>query len=306
MTSTPSTTANLGCIVLAHDDPVQVRRLIAALDPFPVFLHCDARAPEDTWRAMTHDLPARCTLLPRRATPWARWPVVQVEIDAFRTALAAAPELTHLAVLSGADYPLVSTERISAFLAEQLGRSILTMKPLPYANWGRSGGYSRLRFPHTSFRRQIVPLPFPRRLPAGIAFAGGEHWKILARDHAQAVVEVADTRPDLLAFWKRSWASDETFVPSVLNTPAFVPGFAADHIDDDAWYIAWNRPRQQSPPFLDVDDLATLEAAAAGADGGLPRLLARKFSTARSTELLDRIDRFRSGGVRVDGSGTRR
>jgi hypothetical protein len=183
--------------------------------------------------------------------------------------------------------------QIADVLAEHAGRSILMTKPFPYENWGRSGGFSRLRYPHSSVGRRIIRIPVPRRLPVGVAFAGGSAPKLLARHHVEGVLRVAESRSDLVAFWKRAWTADETFVPSILNTPAFVPDWATHHVPDDAWYMAWNEPKQKSPPWLGAVDFPTLRAAAQGKGGAIPRLFARKFSTGHDTVVLDMLDVMR-------------
>ena len=50
----------LACVVLAHADPIHVRRLVAALEPFPVYLHCDSRTSPSVYAEMTDGLPSRC------------------------------------------------------------------------------------------------------------------------------------------------------------------------------------------------------------------------------------------------------
>src|SRR3954454_16524877 len=90
---------SLACVVLAHTDPEQVRRLVTALAPFPVFLHCDARTPDDVFARMTTDLPDRVRLMPRRRTAWARWENVAAELDGYRAALVDT-DASHVAVLT--------------------------------------------------------------------------------------------------------------------------------------------------------------------------------------------------------------
>lgn len=291
---------SLACVVLAHTDPVHVRRLVAALDPFPVFLHCDQRTPDDVFAAMTADLPDRCVVLDRLRTGWARWENVAAELAGYRAALAAT-DATHIALLTGADYPLATTAEIRAFLAEHEGRSIALYLPMPQRRWGRSGGLARLRYRHRAWRKHMLRLPIPRRLPADIVPAGGSQVKVLARQHAQAVVGVADARPDLVRFWRSSWVADETFVGSVLSSPSLVPGWAGEHVADDLWWIGWGGQRSKSPPWLDLSHLDRLVAARQGAGAGrVPRLFARKFSTAVSTPLLDAVDESLRAAVGAD------
>jgi len=281
---------SLACVVLAHTDPVQVRRLIAALEPFPVFLHCDRNTPDDIFAAMTTDLPDRCVVLDRLSTGWAKWENVAAELAGYRAALATT-DATHVALLTGADYPLAPTAEISAFLAGHRGRSIALYLRMPQRRWGRAGGFARLRYRHLAWRKHMLRLPIPRRLPADVVPVGGSQLKVLARRHAQAVIDVTEARPDLVRFWRWSWIADETFVGSVLNSPNLVPRWAAEHIDADMWWIGWGGQRRKSPPWLDLSYLDRLVAARGGDQDGVPRLFARKFSSVGGAPLLDAIDR---------------
>ena len=278
----------LACVVLAHNDPAHVRRLIHALDPFPVFLHCDLRTPDDVFGAMTTDLPDRCRVLTRLPTPWATWNAVAAEISGYRAALAQT-DAGHIAMLSGSDYPLVDSARIQEYLASRQGVSIASFDPLPRAAW-RGGGLQRLRYRHRPFRRHMLRLPIPRRIPADVAPAGGSVLKVLARHHVQQLVDTYDARPDLVAFWRSSWCADETFVPTVMNTPAFVPDWSDAHVDADLWFIDWLSGGGKSPEWLTEAHLPVL-AERSRATVGEPTLFARKFSSTRNPDVIDRIDR---------------
>lgn len=280
----------LACIVLAHNDPVQVHRLVETLDPFPVFLHVDANADDDMFQAITDGMPDRVTLLDRIPTPWATWGAVEAEIEGYRAALAA-PGITHVALLSGADYPIATMDDVTRMLREHPRDSFGATTTLPYSAWGRSGGFSRLRYRHWAWGKRMLRLPIPRRLPRGVDFAGGATSKILATAHARALVETYDTHPALVRFWRRSWSADETFVNSILNTPAFVPGWRDEHVNSPLWWIDWGGARKKSPPWLTIDDLPRLLTRQVDDDQLVPCTFARKFSTTTSTDLMDALDR---------------
>src|SRR6478609_4546560 len=89
--------ASLACVILAHTDPVHVKRLTAALDPFPVFLHCDAGTPDDVFATMTSGLPERVVVLDRLDTGWAKWENVAAELAGYRAALQMT-DATHVAL----------------------------------------------------------------------------------------------------------------------------------------------------------------------------------------------------------------
>ena len=289
----PAPQATLACVVLAHGDPTHLRRLVGALDPFPVFLHCDVRAEDSVFRAMTDGLPERARVLPRLRTGWARWENVVAEIEGYRAALAET-DATHVALLTGTDYPLASASEIVALLEQNRGISFGVLDPLPHPSWGQNRGYSRLRYPHWAWRKHMIRLPIPRRFPADVVLAGGSQLKVLARHHAEAVVRAYDSSPELVRFWRRSWVADETFVPSILSTPRFVPDWDDASLRASLWMIGWDGTRRKSPPWL-TDEVADVVLSRRAWDDQLvDSVFARKFSTAESTPLLDRIDAARS------------
>lgn len=286
----PESRPGLACVVLAHTDPVQVRRLVDALDPFPVFLHVDVRTPDPVYQAMTRHLPERCVPLTRVRTGWARWENVAAEIEGYRAALAVS-DASHIGLLSGTDYPLAGADEIRELFARNLGRSFAHIDTLPHPRWGQDHGFARLRYRHWVVGKHMLRLPIPRHLPAGVVFAGGSQMKILCREDAQAIVAAYDENPGLGRFWRRSWIPDETFIPSLLCTPRFVPGWATSHVPASLWWIDWGDTQRKSPSWLGPGDAGRVLSRRLYAGQPIPSLMARKFSTAASTALLDTIDR---------------
>ena len=271
-------------LVLAHNDPQHIRRLTAAVAPNPVVLHCDARTDDAAYSAMAAD--ARVVPVPRRATPWASAQAAFAGLDGIRTALDIAG-WEHLVVMQGSEYPLRPAADVDAELANYPGRTLTAMRPLPRPEW-RGGGLARLRYPHWVVRRHMLRLPVPRRLPRGIHPAGGSVNMVLAREHAQLLVALADRRPDLARFWRRSWGADETFVQTLLHT-ALIDAGRVDELDRSSrWFTVWAHGRSKSPEWLTEHHLDDL-LAAAGREP--PALFARKFSTQHSTALLDELER---------------
>lgn len=281
--------AALACIVLAHEDPQHVRRLVEALDPFPVFLHVDARTPDAVHRAATEGLPDRVRLLPRMRTGWAKWENVAAEIAGYRAALAETGA-THVAVLTGSDYPLANPAEITAMLEAHRDQTFLIPLPLPHAAWGASGGVARVRYAHWAWRKHMLRLPIPRRIPRDVVLTGGSQLKVISAKHAAAVVDVVDSRPDLVRFWRRTWIPDESFVPSVLNSPALVEGFAEEHVPHTLWWIGWDGSKMKSPPWLTSAHADRLLDRWTTDPAAPPHVFARKFSTAASSDLLDVVD----------------
>lgn len=136
-----------------------------------------------------------------------------------------------------------------------------------------------------------APASDPAEPPRDVSFAGGSTSKILTVEHARAVVRTYDSEPGLVAFWRRAWAPDETFIASVVNTPRFVPDWADHHLSTPLWWINWSGMRKKSPPWLDESALPDLLARRVGDGQPVPCLFARKFSTDVSGRLMDELDR---------------
>jgi hypothetical protein len=304
-----STPTPLAAVVLAHADAPHVRRLVRALDDVPVFLHCDAKTPHEVFREMLAGSPDRVTVVPRRPTSLASWSLVDAELAGLRAALART-DARHIAVLSGADYPVVPMRVLFEELAAAPDRTLMWNVPLPLPAWDTprhpDGGMWRLRYRFLTWRDQVVflrdvPLrwPRPRRLPEGVEFRAGSQWKVYARRDAEALVRTAETRPDLVRFWRTTLVPDETFAASVLATPELTGAAALAPCTTSRWFMDWPGKGAQHPRWLTeahFDRLAAPRAPSVPAGGGSSldeapgrTLFARKFSS-REPRLLDRID----------------
>ena len=304
----------IAAVVLAHGDPVHLRRLVAALDDVPVFLHCDAKTPEPVFRCMTQGLPARVTVCPRIPTNLSSWSLVEAELLALRAALAQT-SAEHIMVLSGSDYPLASMHELSAELDGWQNRSWLWNVSIPFSPWDTprhpDGGLWRFKHHFISHRGHVlflrgIPLRWPmkRQVPPEVTLRASSQWKIYARHHAQQLLRVVDTRPDLIRFWRSTLVPDESFAASVLASPSLLGADALPACPTNAWYVHWPGGRVDHPDSLRAKDFSKLAAlgsasgprAAVGdrqsaeAVPSYRRFFARKFATDVDVDVLDRID----------------
>jgi hypothetical protein len=306
------TMSDLAVVVLAHSDPAHLLRLVNALEDLPVFVHCDAKTKPAVYGRM-RTLPRRAAMLPRIDTRLSSWSLVAAELVGLRASLRATTA-DHIAVLSGADYPLVPVEELRRVLRRWTGHSYLYNRPLPFAQWNSSrrqdGGEWRMRYRFLTRRDNIrlwhgkpVRWPVRRSVPDGLELRASSQWKIYSREHAQLLLRVVDTRPDLIRFWRTSFTPDETFAASILSSPAIVgwqtvlrPCLA------NAWYYRFP-PGASHPKWLDQTDFSEIAAARQAPSVEPPgvldiadpkalqhaKLFARKFSSDNPS-LLERID----------------
>ena len=305
-------TAQLAAVVLAHDDPPKVRRLLAALQGVDVFLHCDGKTPDHLVRGMLAGAGPRVFPVRRRRTSLCSWSLVEAELASLRLALELS-RAEHVIVMSGACYPLVSIGELEDDLWRWRGLTRMQLNPVPYPGWStprnRDGGLWRFRRRFVTLRGQQVwlggvPLrSYARPIPRELRLHGSSQWKIYARRHAVALLDVIGSRPDLVRFWRTTYVPDESCAVSILRSPDLVGSISEELRDDLPWFINWPEPeRRFHPRWLADVDFETLSAhraaparhpddARQGAPDrdGFRKLFARKVSS-RAPGLLDRID----------------
>ena len=306
---------SFAAVVLAHADPRQVRRLIHALDEVPLVLQCDARTAPEMFESMTAQLPRRVYVNERVASAAASWSLVEAELAGLRAAVRMS-QAEHIAVVSGADYPLVTSQRIAETLDAWQDRSWFWNQPMPYEAWSiprhPDGGMWRVRFRYLTRHGHVryvrgIPLrwPIPRSIPAGLELRAGSQWKIYCRRDVETILKVVDTSPELMRFWRTTLVPDESFAASVLASQAFSGSEPLQPMTTHPWLIRWDPVAPDHPLWLTANDLPALRDAAHApaldpaaalaepADGSYQRLFARKFATARSADLLDALDLLR-------------
>jgi hypothetical protein len=258
-------------LILAHDNPGHVRRLIGALGGLDVFLHVDARTADQVASAMTAGAP-EVVLTPRHHTTRYRWSVVAAELDGLRSVLAGSAA-EHIIVASGSCYPLVSVADLNDELASWRGLSRLELNPIPYEGWSHfsaipDGGLHRFDRRFVRLRGKLVlirGLPIPigrRRVPSELRLQASSQWKIYARAHARALLAVLDERPDLVRFWSTAFVPEESCVASILSSPELVGPIAEQLRHDRTWYIDWRGSESGGHPrWLGIEDFGALHDA---------------------------------------------
>ena len=103
----------LAYLVLAHDKPSQLARLVAALraEDVGIFVHIDRAAPIEPFvTAVPRALEVEWTDH-RVDVHWAGFGMVRATLELMSTAVRRGP-FDYLALLSGVDYPIVSHAKI--------------------------------------------------------------------------------------------------------------------------------------------------------------------------------------------------
>jgi hypothetical protein len=274
----------LGWIVLAHQRPAQVARLLRRLEapPDSLFLHVD-RAARGEFDAALNGLRDRVVLLPRLRSRWGTEGILSATLAGVRAALSHGAD--YISVVSGQDYPIKPIEALRAHLDRASGAAFMLYFALPNPDWTeREAGLWRVNRRHYRLGRHSLRLPnrwtpfIPtRRVPMGYQPFAGSNWWTLPRDCASYLVRFLDENPGFLSFYRRVALPAESLPHTVLlNSP-----LRDRVVFNDLRHIVW-RSGDPHPATLGPGDLPDLERSAA--------FLARKFDAERDPGLLDEID----------------
>jgi hypothetical protein len=272
---------NVVYILPVHKSADQVLRLLARLqsDQALFVVHVDAKAPasvEQRLRQGTRELPS-VHFLERKPCYWAGFGIVDVALRAIEHCLKQRIDFDYAFFVTGQDYPLRPAESIERFLDGAGGASFVNHWKLPTPYWGADGGLARIQRWHLVSRTALhLRVPWPRRVPGGLAPFGGEaHW-CLARQAAEYVADVVRRDRRLVRFFEHVLHPDEILVQTLLMNSEL----AATVVDDHLRYIDWSAV--PGPKILTSDDFAAVTSSG--------KLFARKFDVTRDATILDLLD----------------
>jgi hypothetical protein len=278
-------------IVLAHRNPDQVLRLLGRLGGAPIFLHVDERARPTVYRRLASeaDRYPSVRFLPRVNSGWAGWGIVEATLSGLRA--ARSPDVSHVAVLTGQDYPLVPVSEIHEFSQRHRGLSFVASWALPNPLWGPEGGMERIRYWHHPIYRQRFRVPIARSFPSGVRPFGGSAYCLLSRTAIEHLLAFLSRRPDVMRFYRHTWTPDEMLIATGLHNSS--P--SEELIDENLWFMDWPPGSGKHPRVLDSSDADALLAAAgrpaSAAGRARVKLFARKFDASVDAAILDRLDR---------------
>lgn len=278
-------------IILAHRNPEQVARLAKRLAPHYVFIHIDSKLDDATYDEFFQLLKdsAHVKFITRHRSAWASWGIVKAALEGIKAALSFN-DWSHVMVLSGQDYPLMSSAQMEVFFNDHIDKSFVLHWHLPCPLWGKDGGDYRTRFWHTPFRGKRFFLPIARKQPDEIKHVGGPMFSCLNREMAKEVATFADRKPKIANFYRNVWIPDEMYIPTVVMNSIYKDSV----VNEALTYIRWSNPGSPHPDELTINDLTELICASnyGSSIGGYARrkLFARKVYMENQSELLDLLD----------------
>ncbi|MEO6521596.1 MAG: beta-1,6-N-acetylglucosaminyltransferase [Mucilaginibacter sp.] len=273
-------------LILAHNNPVQLARLISRLQhpDADIYIHLDGKADAEQFTQLSK-IPQVHFIQNRTKVYWGSYSIVQATINSFTEILAAHKTYDHINLLSGNDYPIKSTRQIHEFF-NQHPHSIFMEYVTQNSEWWQKiktrvtcYHLTDFHFPGSYWAQIFINKILPERiLPTSLTLVGRSQWMTITADSAQYVVNYLRDNPKIRSFFRLTWGSDEIAIQSILHDSPF-----KDKIENNNYrYIDWSE-QNASPKTLTMADADTLVNSTC--------LFARKFDLSKEPAIFDYLDK---------------
>ncbi|MEH3111742.1 beta-1,6-N-acetylglucosaminyltransferase [Pedobacter terrae] len=253
-------------LILAHKMPLQISRLINALEGPDVnsVIHIDASVSIDDFTEVLRNNKQVYFLDERVKSSWASYDMIQACLNAFQFILN---NLTtdRIILLSGQDYPIKSFKHIHSYFSANRDKIFINYVKLPFSK--RLGG-GLMRFPK---------IPKPQYIQN---LYSGSQWWSFPINLIHYILNFLEAHPDYIYYFKQVYLPDESFFQTLLlnSTENFIK---QNLVNSCLKMMRWDAPFMH-PRMLTFSDKKIITRSKA--------LFARKFDIIESRSILKAID----------------
>ncbi|MTJ15658.1 MULTISPECIES: beta-1,6-N-acetylglucosaminyltransferase [unclassified Dolichospermum] len=312
-------------LVLAHHDPIHLERLVKSIDyNAHIFIHLDQKTNIDSYIHIA-EMKSVDFISERIKVYWGGITMIKATLTLIKAALAAKENFSHLVLLSGSDYPIKPVSTFYDFLQSNPDREFIKLTDLnesPFPSKERLTNYWFMEpfqpfYNDRFFRRvlqKIFHLGVTKKPLNNVSIVWGSQWWAITPECAAFILQYLEENPVFINFYKYAHAPDEHFFHTVVANSPFLEkaGGFRDEIrwphevsnitlnfegrifaEDDYEFLedlSLNRkPTEQrmSKELCNLMDTSLIRGAFSYYDF----FFARKFTTNKSSRLLDLIDK---------------
>lgn len=285
-------------LILAHNQPQQLQRLVAALDQSEVgfAIHIDAKVDVAPFIEAIGSLPNVHWVQDRISVNWAGFSQIEATLALLHLARERFPEYKRASLLSGACYPVASNDRLLRLCDKSTNYISLTPVPEAADSYQR---ISRYHLPDHPFLNPRTPrdqralsmgvgsyvqeflrhLPPPTALP--LDYYKGSQWWSLSRAATDYCLNYIEQEPYIVERFRYSWVPDESFFHTLLGNSPF-----KKICRPRLHYIDWTRESIKKGKVLDESCFEKVV--------GSRFMFVRKVAPDTSAILLDQLDALRA------------
>jgi hypothetical protein len=317
----------LAYLIMAHQLPVQLDRLVKALDceDAMFFIHIDKRADLQPFKIVAGDRPNVHFVQDRLVANWMGFSLVEATLRLLQ--LAMRFRFDYCVLLSGADYPIKPAHALASFFGNARKEYIafwrLEDRPtwihkvkyyypidaIPIRGWSTNSepAYWRRLFWGRYFK-YLKYLP-QRKFFDNMVPYGGPDWWSLSSECVEYILRFVAANPAYKRFYRFTASPGEMFFQTIILNSRF-----ASRVENYECYTSWRtlgklQATSERRPMLPDESFNYRYVDWSGEESGhreTPAILderdwtklmaskclfARKFDPQRSATLLDRIDR---------------
>jgi hypothetical protein len=291
-------------LIIFHTDLNHLKRLIGRIkDPrVLIYIHVDAKISFSLIR--DHLKGYEVNFVEKRVKiNWGDFSIIQAKINFIKQLIESKIEFTHLFIISGQDYPLISNQQLFDFLQKNIGNSFLQNSELYKEHSHLSFRVNKYHFflpfkfkfeyPYEGkriflkilnrFLRLISLFPIPRKIPFEKVYFGS-NWVKTSYKATQFLYEYFKSNNEKIQFFKYVINCDEQFFQTILlNASEADRGII---VNESLLFSHWDRPNHLYSIPLEFADFQRISNS--------KRILffARKFNSSSSEMLLEEIDKW--------------
>ena len=271
-------------LILVHANSGQLKRLIKKLmsaDSF-VYLQVDLKADIQLFEEY-RNFPNLFFIKKRINITWGGYSQVQGMLNSFAEIVPHFANNQYVSVISGQDYPLMSIEKMNAFLEANQGKAFMEYYPV-YGTWKEA--IPRLekfhltdyQFPGKFYVEALLNSLMPKRVPPKeLIYVGRSSWFTLTVEHLKYLVNFLESHKAIRKFFQLTWGCDEFVFQTILYSSTY----QSQMVNNNLRYIDWSLGGAR-PKILTMDDAEKIKES--------KKFFARKFDQNVDSEILDWID----------------
>lgn len=274
-------------IIMAYKDPAQIERLVKKLSHpgFDFYIHVDTKFSLEPFQYIANV--ERVYFIKNRIKiRWAGYSFTQGVFNSIQEIFDTGRQYDFISVMSGQDYPIVSTNEFYSFFEQRQGKNFLALEEFGSVWWKRAAiRIHKYHMTDFDFKgryavQSVLNTVLPnRKFPLNYTPYGSERatWWTITADCAKYLLKFMQENPKMKRFAKFTWAPDEYLIPTlIMNSP-----FKESVVTENYRYIDWSGGGA-NPKILTKLDFEALKKS--------DKLLARKFDIKVDTGILDLLD----------------
>jgi hypothetical protein len=312
---------NIAYLVLAHNQPLQLLRLIDRLDQPSAwfYIHIDIKSVDKEAIKVQFSGRKNVKVISSHDVNWMGFNMVRSTIDLLQLAHSSGIDFKYYVLMSGQDYPIKSNEYINNFFSTHnedfISFARINDSPEKYKNKVRYYHYYDLAYSNPRNKKKIPLLVYlyygihkrvmkympKRRFYKNMEPYFGSQWFAITAATVKYVLDFIIVNRGYLRFMKYTEGPDETFFHTIiLNSER------KSNVYDYDRFAEWHKKKGEGEHFIqEYSSLRYMDWSNRGKDKPKPAILdntyydilaespdlfARKVDEKESAELMDRID----------------